>query len=311
MPKEPLVTQRKPLVVEKTVRVEWAKAVARYLRDRELADCSKPTLRWYSQKLGQLGEALKVEYVDRADKDALLDFISALKDRGLSRTYVRNWYQVFRGFFGWCRSEGYAIHPSLVLREGGKSWFALKKPPEPEVDRRAFTEEELERIIDAAESPRNRIFLKVLIGTGLRLQEALGLALEDFEEGRLRVRLGKGRKSRSVPLSASLERELTRYIERVRPEARTDHLFLSRDGRPWSQSAVFSMFNRLQQRTRLPIHAHALRHHFATTYMENGGDIDRLRRILGHSTFKMSSHYARSATADLDKDFDVLTRPRR
>lgn len=60
--------------------------------------------------------------------------------------------------------------------------------------------------------------------------------------------------------------------------------------------------------TGLPVHAHAFRHTFATNYLRKGGEINRLRLILGHTTFKMTSRYVHMAGADLGRDIDDLVR---
>jgi integrase/recombinase XerD len=296
----------KPLDVEKTVRLRLDQAVRRYLTDREDNNCSPDTMRWYRQKLSQLQRSVQVTQLEDVSRDQLLELVSDLRHRGRSAPYIRGWYQVFRGFFGWARVEGYLIHDSLI-NERADRWFTLKKPIQTQPDIDTFSEEELDRIYQAAGSQRNVIFCRLLVGTGLRLSEALALTLDDLEDDRLRVRVGKGRKFRPVPVNRGLQRDLTRYIERVREDGETDHIFLARAGDQWSQSAATATLQRIKKQTRLPVHAHAFRHTFATEYLRRGGEIDRLRRILGHTTFAMTARYAHLAGVDLNHNIDRLT----
>lgn len=263
-------------------------------------------MRWYRQKLDQLSRAVTVTKLGEVDREALLGFIGDLRRQGRSSAYVRGWYQVFRGFFGWCRKEGYAIHPSLEA-ERGDQWFTLKKPAstDPGVD--PYSEEDIDRIKEAALTKRNRLFFSLLVGTGLRLSEALSLETDDVEEDRLRVRSGKGRKPRTVPLNSKLQRELHRFIERDRGQSKTDFLFLNRAGGRWTEFGVRSLCARLSKRTGLRVHAHAFRHTFATEYLKKGGSVHTLQRILGHTTITMSLRYAHLTGADLGKDIDSLT----
>ena len=297
---------RKPLAVEKTVAIRLDVAARRYLADREQADCSPKTLRWYRQKLDQLQGALPVTKLEEVDRDSLLEFTATLRAAGRSGPYVRGWYQVFRSFFGWARGEGYEIHPSLVNPRGDR-WFALKKPIQTQPDVDTFSEDDLERIYEAAGSPRNRIFCRVLVGTGLRLSEALALTLDDIDEDQLRVRQGKGRKPRRVSMNRNLQRDLDRFVERLRGDQEAPQIFLSRSGQPWSESAATSTMQRIAKQTGLPVHAHAFRHTFATEYLRRGGEIDTLRRLLGHTTFSMTARYAHLAGADLNRNIDRLT----
>jgi integrase/recombinase XerD len=263
-------------------------------------------MRWYRQKLDQLSRALKATDLAEVDREALLDFIGDLRDLKRSSAYVRGWYQVFRSFLGWCRKEGYEIHPSLVA-ERGDHWFTLKKPAATDPGVESYSEDEIDRILEAAATPRNRLFVRLLLGTGLRLSEALNLLVDDVEEDRLRVRSGKGRKPRMVPLNSRLQRDLHRYIERLRPDGRTDFVFLNRSGGQWTEWGVRSLCARLSKETGLRVHAHAFRHTFATNYLRAGGSVHTLQRILGHTTITMSLRYVHLTGADLAQDIDQLT----
>lgn len=303
--KRPSPSRARPSPVSKTVTSSLAKAADRYLLDQELADRSPKTLKWYRQKLAQLQRETEVVDLVELTRDHLLEFVAELRRRGRSPHYVRGWYQVFRAFIGWAREEGFEVHPSLV-RDNAERWFALKKPVQTEASVETFTDEDLERIYAAAGQPRNLLFCRLLAGTGLRLTEALELVVDDVQDDRLRVRQGKGRKPRWVPLSRQLQRDLHRYIERIRLEAGSDRLFTNRSGGSWSSSSATELLRRIRLQTKLPVHAHAFRHTFATEYLRRGGEIDRLRRILGHTTFAMTARYAHMAGADLGRGIDQL-----
>lgn len=234
-----------------------------------------------------------------------MEFVGSLRKAGRSPHYVRGWYQVFRTLIGWAREEGLEVHPSL-LREDAERWFAIKKPIETESEVEIFSDEDLERIYEAAGQPRNVMFCRLLAGTGLRLSEALNLVVEDVQDDRLRVRQGKGRKPRWVPLTRQLQRDLHRYIEHVRGDLESDRLFPNRSEQAWSRSSAEELMRRLRLTTKLPVKAHAFRHTFATEYLRRGGEIDRLRRILGHTTFAMTAKYARLAGVDLSRDIEKL-----
>lgn len=273
-------------------------------------DCSPTTLRWYRQKLTQLQQDLSAEFVEDLSRDKLLEFVAELRRQGRSAHYVRGWYQVFRTFIGWAKEEGYEVDASLV-REDARRWFTMRKPIRTEVPVDTFNDEDLERIFESAGTHRNgardRVFCQVLAGTGIRLTEALELRIEDVQGDRLQVRQGKGRKPRWVPMSGKLQLALDRYLHWHRKRALSDRLFLNRERGAWSASSATEMLRRIRIRTGLPVHAHAFRHTFATEYLRRGGEIERLRRILGHQTHEMTSRYAHLAGADLGRGIDDLT----
>jgi integrase/recombinase XerD len=79
--------------------------------------------------------------------------------------------------------------------------------------------QEVLRLIDAAPTPRDRIFLQVAYGCGLRLSELIHLQVTAIDSARMviHVRHGKGAKDRLVPLSQRLLQELRAYWRLYRP----------------------------------------------------------------------------------------------
>jgi len=98
--------------------------------------------------------------------------------------------------------------------------------------------------------------------------------------------------------------ELVRYINRTRPSSSSELLLVLRDGRPVSVACVSRFFQRLRGRVGFRVHAHKFRHTFATEYLRRGGEIERLRRILGHTTYVMVMRYVHLDKGDLYRDFD-------
>lgn len=104
----------------------------------------------------------------------------------------------------------------------------LRVAPRPPV---VLAPSEVEKVIAALSTPRQRAFVMTLYGAGLRVSEAAALRVEDIDSARLqlRVREGKGGRGRYVPLSARLLGELRAYWRRCRPEGPL--LFPGRDDR--------------------------------------------------------------------------------
>jgi integrase/recombinase XerD len=148
----------------------------------------------------------------------------------------------------------------------------------------------------------------MLLGTGMRVGELCTLILEDTEgdgdAAFLKVRRGKGAKFRRAPISRRLHRELNRYLNRVRPDTSTQAILVRQDGKPVQLQTVTELLKRIRHKVGFRVHAHRFRHTFATEYLRQGGEIERLRRILGHTTYTMVMRYVHLDKGDLYRDFD-------
>jgi len=144
---------------------------------------------------------------------------------------------------------------------------------------------------------RNQTIFMLLIDTGIRIGEAIGLKLDDLylNDGYIKV-FGKGQRERIVPIGNNVQKAIHRYLFRYRPipdNPDTNNVFLSMLRRQMSYNAMKLVFNRLAERAGIKrLHAHLCRHTFATKFLSNGGDIFTLQKILGHSTLEMVRRYS-------------------
>jgi site-specific recombinase XerD len=143
---------------------------------------------------------------------------------------------------------------------------------------------------------RNRAIISLMLDCGLRLSEVTGIYNTDinFENGYVKV-MGKGRKGRVVPIGRNVREALAAYI-RIRPNRAYKNLFLSIREKPLTHNGIIQLMNRMKR--EIPrLHAHLLRHTFATNFLLHGlGDIYELSRILGHSEIKTTEGYLQLAS---------------
>jgi integrase/recombinase XerD len=168
--------------------------------------------------------------------------------------------------------------------------------------------QEVRRLIDAAPTPRDRIFLQVAYGCGLRLSELIHLQVTDIDSARMviHVRQGKGAKDRLVPLSPRLLQELRAYWRQYRPRP---WLFPGdKPGQPISGSNMQRRFGQLVQRVGLTKHCslHTLRHSYATHLLEAGVDLLTLKTLLGHKTLETTTRYLHVNTQRLQQTPSLL-----
>lgn len=213
---------------------------------------------------------------------------------------VHHYMKVARTFFNWCLDEEYlADSPARRLR--------LPTPRYREVA--PYTDQEVEAILAVCERDiqrgnrrlgvRNKAIISLFVDTGLRLSEMADMRLShlDPQLRQLRV-LGKGNRWRAVPINGEARRALRPYLTRFRPPGGApggDAVWLTDAGGPMSVHSVRIMVDRLKRRAGVTSggSAHRFRHYFATRYLENGGDLNVLRLLLGHATLYMVLRYTR------------------
>lgn len=157
---------------------------------------------------------------------------------------------------------------------------------------------EVRRFLKAVPNLKHRTVLMTMYGAGLRVMEALRLRLEDVDSERmvLRIRQGKGRKDRYVPLTPTLLAALRFYWKEYQPQ---QFLFPGvREDRPLEKTVIQKAARWARQRAQLskPTHTHTMRHCFATHLLEAGMDLRTIQFAMGHASIRSTSRYLHVAT---------------
>lgn len=158
---------------------------------------------------------------------------------------------------------------------------------------------------------RNRAVAFVMLHAGLRVSEAVDLEPEDLNfTGRkpfLRVRNGKGGKSRIVEMNPDLIDALRAWLE-VRGTPRTIKLFVSQRGGPLTEDGVTAMFIKLREKTGIPdLTPHVMRHTFAHDLAERGEPLQTIADLLGHSNVNYTRVYVTSSRDERQKAVNKLS----
>jgi site-specific recombinase XerD len=167
-----------------------------------------------------------------------------------------------------------------------------------------LTPEEVRALIAACSNRaptgiRNRALIAVLWRCGLRVGEALTLEPRDVDADAhtLRVRHGKGDKSRTVGLDDQAQALISRWLDRrhrlgVNGRCR---LFCKLDGGPLDQSYIRHLLRRLAGKAEIDkrVHPHGLRHTYAAELAREGVPMNVLRDALGHTSLATTDRYLR------------------
>jgi integrase/recombinase XerC len=285
-----------------------------HLRSEKRA--SEHTLRAYLhdvQELAAFAQRLTGRPVRLDDIDAVVcrSYLASLHGRNDAVTIGRK-LSSLRAFF------------RLLVRRrlvSGSPVAALRAPKRAKRLPAFLGKEEVGRLLDGVkgigvaatpgtdgERVRDEALFEMIYGAGLRVSEACNMAVDDVQSGRgtaqVKVRQGKGRKDRLIPLGRKAIAALDRYLPvraawsasaASRQETRKDGalVFLNRRGRRLDPRAVRRLLAARERATGVSaVSPHALRHSFATHLLGEGADLRAIQEMLGHASLQTTQRYA-------------------
>jgi integrase/recombinase XerC len=169
---------------------------------------------------------------------------------------------------------------------------------------------EVVALLDSFRSWRDRAIAGLMLFSGLRSAEVLGLAVADVDIPRGWVRVvGKGDKERRVPVDAEVAGWVQTYLLAERPDTDTTALFVvakgPHRGRALTAAGLRTVFRYHRGRAGVPAgHPHALRHTFGTALAEAGVDLAVVQALMGHDHIDSSAKYVHLAPAHVRAAYD-------
>lgn len=241
------------------------------------------------------------------DRGMLRAFLGDAGRRGLAPRTIARKLAAVRAFFRHMHHEGeIAANPARLVR-GPKLDRTLPGHMRTEEVAALFRWAE-DAAAQSSGLTETRILaaLELLYGSGLRLSELTSLDTRslDLASGQLRV-LGKGRKERIVPITASAAGAVRNYL-RLRAEVARpgcDALFVGRHGRRLSNRYIQKSVQRVlgDYASAKGLSVHSLRHTFATHLLDAGADLMAVKELLGHASLGTTQIYAHTSRERLKK----------
>jgi integrase len=292
--------RREPAAPGRDGDVSLDAVVCEWLLELKVMGRSPRTIDWYAQKIRSYLTASNATKLSELTAFEVKRFLGELRDRGLAPNTIHGFFETLKALANWAQREHYPVDADLLR---------LRAPKVPEKEMETYSEDQLNAIFAATPPGWATLAIQILLGTGMRLAELCALTIDDVEDEWevtfLKIRSGKGAKFRRVSISRRLRRELVRYLNRWRPETPDRTLLVRSDARPVTALTVSELFRRVRHRIAFGVRAHKFRHTYATEYLRQGGEIERLRRILGHTTYVMVMRYVHLDKGDLARDVDL------
>lgn len=231
----------------------------------------------------------------RVDIGSLAEFLRHLQCRGMARSSMRVEMVHLRIFFRWLAGTGILEKDPSAFMEMPRQGLTLPHVLDQ------HTVSKLLESIDIQDIPlgcRDRALLEMIYACGMRVSEIINCKLESFDADEAFVRvLGKGDKTRLVPIGTSALEALKAYLDSGRPRlvkpGTKSHIFLTVRGRPLTRERVRQILQERAKDAGIDQHVfpHILRHSFATHLLENGADLRIIQEMLGHSDIATTQIY--------------------
>lgn len=195
-----------------------------------------------------------------------------------------------------------------LARPTGRSKLRVRQPRRLP---RGLDRTETAALIASLKTLRDRAIAGLMLFSGLRSAEVLGLAVADVDIGRGWVRvMGKGAKERRVPLDPDVASLIQAYLLAERPDTNSTALFVvakgPHRGQPLTPAGLRTIFRYHRGRAGVPAgHPHALRHTFGTALAEAGVDLSVVQALMGHDHVDSAAAYIHLAPAHVRAAYDA------
>ena len=259
-------------------------------------------LHWLEQK-----EVKQIKQVNQEHYKNYFNYLSSRSNKrrggGLSNNFLNKHLQALEKLSEYLNHRGADMPaPNLKQLKLHKGDITVLSQAEME-ELYKVSNRESETPRQTALNGRDKALLAIFYGCGLRRTEGSSLLIDDvnFDKRLVHVRKGKNYKQRLVPFSKSSAKHLQEWVYDHRPRfiksKLESHLFVSIRGNKMSGNALYKRLKLLQLHCENPmlqqkdIGLHTLRHSIATHLLENGMELQKIQRFLGHSSLESTEIY--------------------
>ena len=252
------------------------------------------SIRLFLDFCGKLGKR-DLEEIERVDLEA---FIEHEQDREIRISTVRTRLACIIAFLHFLMEQD-VLAGSLLKRS-----IKLKLP---DVLPRAMNPADVRKLLSVIDDIRDRALILLLLRTGMRIGEALGLRLNDLDIRDRKIHLLEGEKNsmgRMVYLSDDALFALKLWLRRR--DQNQEFVFYGQGNKSLCYSAGRNRFVKYLQKAGLEqkgYTVHCLRHTFASELLNGGMRLECLQQLLGHQDIEVTRRYARLTDRSREEEY--------
>jgi len=246
-----------------------------YIYLEKVRGYSPLTIKTYKIALELLKDNCEIEHRD--GKTILNIMALRIKLKEHSNRSISTKLSAIRSFVKYLKN----YHKIDIKLKANQSIKVPKTLPKP------IDEDKILQVLQNADL-ESKILIKTLYGLGLRISELSNLKLENISKGWIRV-IGKGNKTRQIPLLESLYSEIVEYIKIKKPQV---YLF-EKNQKPLNDAQLRYKINKIFANIGIKATPHQLRHAFASHLLNRGARISDVSELLGHSSMATTQIYTK------------------
>lgn len=287
--------------------MEFEKAIEYVVWVKESEERSPWTIRDYKVRVQEFANFMAergVERISEVETRDVREYIAEMDKRELENSTINIKLRYIRAFYNLLIGE-------KLTKENPMDGVKLRKERQGHIQ--PLGERYVEEILEQPDQrkflgKRNYACMILMLGTGIRPSEMLGLHVDDWLDLHIIVReeVAKDRVQRILPMSSGLMRELFKYVQ-MRGDWGGKWLFPSQEGTRLSTHGLYQALKKYARRAGLDdkkITPYAFRHTFATNFLRAGGGEFKLQKILGHTSLAMTKRYVQISHRDLSEGID-------
>ena len=256
-----------------------------FLAAKELEGCSERTLKYYESTLAHYIQNTGMPFT-QVDTEQLRSYLADYQDtHAVGKITIDNIRRILATFFSWLEDEDYIVKsPARKIRR-------VKVPVRV---KEIISDEDMERLRDGCETPRDLAMIDLLSSTGMRVGELVKLNRDSINlNERECVVQGKGNKERIAYFDARAKLHLEEYLRERSDDNPALFVGLCGNRKRISICSVESRLRALGRKLRLPrVHPHKFRRTMATNAINRGMPVEQVQKLLGHVKIDTTMEYA-------------------
>lgn len=255
---------------------------ATYLKvDKELSQHSSAC---YIRDLNEFSEFSKVTSEAKISRTHIREFLSFIADKNQPITRRRKLTSI-RMFFRFLEDE-------RLIKDN-----PTKGLPSPKVESKEpswLTENEIKRLVrkvEESENDRDELIIRILVETGMRLNELAKLNVSDLDTKNKTIKVHrKGNREQTLPINAKLNQIINKFIKNRKP---VEPLIMSIFRMRMTNRRIGLLVKSYLTKAGIQknVSCHSLRHSFCTRMLEKGADIKTIQILAGHVTIATTERY--------------------